>query len=205
MKAKDEATTYHLELIMLGAVQQTKEASHAIDASELIVYWVEEVVVLWVQIRVETSHAGIASELVVCSPVIVASSTIVVKNRIFPEGQAGQHVILSERVLRQVLVGYDGEVKRDAVGLLVVLVHTEQQANRDVAAGALGGQEGDHGLSRGHHHADVQVASGRAFGEHGHGQSHQCGGRQGGLDVGKRVENLVISTRDLQLFSPPPM
>ena len=103
-------------------------------------------VVLWVEIREGTSHAGIASELVVCSPVLVASSTIVVKNRIFPEGQAGQHA--TERLLRQVLVGYDGKVKRDAVGLLVVLVHTGQQAHQNVAVEALGGQEGDHGLGR---------------------------------------------------------
>ena len=64
-----EATPYKLE---------TKDASHAIGASELAVYWVEVVAIL-VENREGTKHAGISSELVVCYTVLVASFAVMIK------------------------------------------------------------------------------------------------------------------------------
>ena len=150
---------------------ETKEASHAIGASELAVYWVE-LVELLVEDREGTKHARMASELVVCSPVLVASfaGVFVLKKRIIPEGQTGQLV--------RELVEPDG-VKRDAVGL-GVHVHAGQPAHHEVAVGALCGQEGDQGLGRGQHEANVVEVRGRAVGVHGlcQGQGHQSEGGQ---------------------------
>ena len=164
---KDEATTYNLELIMLGAVQLTKEASHAIGASELVDYWVwVEVVVLWVEIRVGVSHAIGASELAVCSPVL-ASSTTLIKNRICPEEQAGQHDILSEGVLGQVLVGCNGGV---------------HLRGGHLGRGLYGCIGGDH-LRGGHLWGGLHGCM-HDCQETVHGQGQQCGGGQGGLDEG---------------------
>lgn len=158
---------------------QALGASYAMEASKLA-NMLEDVVLL-VEIREESSHARNASALVVCSPVLVAESPVMVKIRICSSRlenlNCGLMVTHVGHPQQQSLPRDSGgprdqdaeqDGKCDAVGL-GVRVHVGQEAHHDL--GAPSGQ-GEYG--RVHH--------GRGIGDHVHG--HQCGGGRGGSELG---------------------